>query len=229
MGGLHILADYNPVHKVVAFGGGNGSRDLYKLDAQGNVTTLNPAPIVYNTHGSLMTTDPVTGDILFISNDSVYAYDIPSQTSRAAARSFIGTYSDVGSTAVIPVSTYGVIVFISDGTFPVLVYKHAEIANSIEEKVKRNKSTITISPNPFHPFTTIIMDCKVQSSSFDSAQDDKFKVQIYNLQGKMVDQLSLKPGQNRIAWQPTGLAAGIYTVKASDRGRTILRKVLYIK
>ena len=78
MGGLHILADYNPVHKVVAFGGGNGSRDLYKLDAQGNVTTLNPAPIVYNTHGSLMTTDPVSGDILFISNDSVYAYDIPS-------------------------------------------------------------------------------------------------------------------------------------------------------
>ena len=35
MGPYHNFAEYNPVHKVVIFGGGNGSNDIYKLDTCG--------------------------------------------------------------------------------------------------------------------------------------------------------------------------------------------------
>jgi hypothetical protein len=77
MGPYHNFAEYSPVHKVVIFGGGNGSSDLYKLDANGKVTTQKKAPIGLGTMQSIVTVDPVSGDFLvFGKNGSFYVYDV---------------------------------------------------------------------------------------------------------------------------------------------------------
>src|SRR5262245_21877731 len=77
MGVYHNFAEYSPVHKVVLLGGGNGSRDLYKLDAAGKVTTQKQAPIGVGTMQTIVTADPVSGDFLVFGKAGVfYVYDV---------------------------------------------------------------------------------------------------------------------------------------------------------
>src|SRR5262245_56788690 len=77
MGPYHNTAQYSPGHKIVLFGGGNGSSDLYKLDAKGKVTTMNKTPIGIGVMQSILTLDPVSGGfLLFGKNGSVYVYDL---------------------------------------------------------------------------------------------------------------------------------------------------------
>ena len=65
MGVYQNFAEYNPVHKVMIFGGGNGSRDLYKMDNAGTITKMMNAPIdLGTTWGSITTIDPMSGDFL---------------------------------------------------------------------------------------------------------------------------------------------------------------------
>jgi len=81
MGVYHNFAEYSPVHKVVIFGGGNGSKDLYKLDAEGKVSTLKKAPLGIGTMQTIVTLDPVSGDFLVFGKDgSFYVYDVTRDT-----------------------------------------------------------------------------------------------------------------------------------------------------
>ena len=87
MGVYHNIAEYSPVHKMVLFGGGNGSSDLYKLDAKGKVTTLKKTPIGVGTMQSIVTLDPVSGDFLvFGKNGSFYVYDVAATMEEAGGR-----------------------------------------------------------------------------------------------------------------------------------------------
>src|SRR5262249_13747864 len=64
-----IAASYNPVHKVVVFGGGSQAappwtnvRKWYVLDAKGKVTPLDDSPVdSYAATSTLFTVDPVGG------------------------------------------------------------------------------------------------------------------------------------------------------------------------
>jgi hypothetical protein len=77
MGGLSAFAEYDPVHKVMLFGGGSGNRNIYKLDASGTVTSLGLAPIPLGTQQSIVTVDPVSGNFLvFGTNGSFYVRSI---------------------------------------------------------------------------------------------------------------------------------------------------------
>jgi len=44
-GGYHLVAEYSPADKVLYYGGGNGERTLYRLDADLNQTTIADAPV----------------------------------------------------------------------------------------------------------------------------------------------------------------------------------------
>ncbi len=138
MGPYHNFAEHSPVHKVVIFGGGNGSSDLYKLDAEGKVTTLKKAPIGIGTMQSIVTVDPVSGDFLvFGKNGSFHVYDV----AKDAWKEQEGKVpifepsrvkdNKVWHVAATPVSTYGVTMFVKyyhadPAQAWVYLYKHSE-------------------------------------------------------------------------------------------------------
>ena len=66
MGPYHNFAQYSPAHKAVLFGGGNGSKAVYRLDAAGKVTALKPAPVEVGVNTAVVTVDPVGGELLVL-------------------------------------------------------------------------------------------------------------------------------------------------------------------
>lgn len=139
MGEYHNFAEYNPVHKVLIFGGGNGSHDLYKLDAKGKVTRLRKAPVELVVNFAIVTVDPVSGDYLVFSGKdggAFYVYEVQTDTwtrKQGAETLFKNPYhydkSAVGLTIAAPISTYGVVMFVKhrpEGQAWVYLYKHAE-------------------------------------------------------------------------------------------------------
>lgn len=142
-GEYHTLAEYNPVHKVVIFGGGEiyspyqVFRTLYKLAADGTISALNDAPFSLRVNLSLVTVDPVSGDYLvFGPNGEFYVFDVINNTwtLKTGAPPFAAPRRDSNVTTVdlvvaAPISTYGVVMFIKH--FPgnaaqtkVYLYKH---------------------------------------------------------------------------------------------------------
>ena len=138
MGEYHNFAEYNPVRKVLVFGGGTGgsaTRQIYKLDATGAVTPLATAPIDLGIQDSIFTVDPVSGDYLvFTKNNQFYVYNVVTDawTLKASGSSvpiWTTSYSDaVHGVVAGPIDTYGVNVFVTcDGSnnCKVNLYKHS--------------------------------------------------------------------------------------------------------
>ena len=141
MGGYHNFAEYNPVYKVVVFGGGNpatspsDSRKMWKLDATGRITALQDAPVDLGTTHTIFTVDPVSGDYLvFTENNQFYVYNVATDqwTLRASGSTvpiWTTNYGDpVMEVVAGPISTYGVNVFVTcDGSrgCKVNLYKHS--------------------------------------------------------------------------------------------------------
>src|SRR5262245_56819962 len=138
MGVYHNFAQYSPVHKVVIFGGGNGSSDLYKLDAERKVTALKKAPIRLGTMQSIVTVDPVSGDYLIFGKDhSFYVYDVvKDEWKQQEGKVPIFEPSRVKGNHVwhvtaAPISTYGVTMFVKYYAADpprawVYLYKHSD-------------------------------------------------------------------------------------------------------
>jgi hypothetical protein len=138
MGVYHNFAEYSPVHKVMIFGGGNGSSDLYKLDASGKVTTQKKAPIGIGTMQSIVTLDPVSGAFLVFGKEgSFYVYDVVSDTwklQEGKVPIFEPTRvkdNKVWHVTATPVSNYGVTMFVKYYAVDpprgwVYLYKHSE-------------------------------------------------------------------------------------------------------
>src|SRR5438093_11426880 len=138
IGQYHNFAEYNPVRKVVVFGGGTGgsaTRQMWKLDANGVVTRLNPAPVAIGIQSSIFTVDPVSGDYLvFTSSNQFYVYNVVTDTwtlkaSGSAVPIWTTSYADpVHGVVGGPIDTYGVNVFVTcDGSnnCKVNLYKHS--------------------------------------------------------------------------------------------------------
>ena len=114
MGPYHVFAEYSPVHKVIIFGGGNGSTKVNKLDANGNVFIDNiansPGELGTRHDQGLVQADTSTGNFLaFMSDNTQYVYDVPSNTWSLVGNKPISIASTVS--AAIP--EYNVILFAS--------------------------------------------------------------------------------------------------------------------
>src|SRR5947209_8203286 len=138
MGDLHNFAEYNPVFKVMVFGGGESGaspRKIYKLNASGVVTPLKDPPFDVGINSTIFTVDPVSGDYLVFTNTSqFYVYNVSTDTwtLRASGSSvpiWTTTYGNPIFGAVGgPIDTYGVNVFVTcDGpnNCRVNIYKHS--------------------------------------------------------------------------------------------------------
>jgi len=133
------FAEYDPVHKVIVFGGGNGSSAVNKLDSAGKVTNMKNAPIGLGIMQTVFTADPVSGRFLVFGNNVFYDYDVVTDTwtnmGNAAAPLFMYN-SDDGCVGIVasPVSTYGITMFLTWNSYnsKVLIYKHAILGSAVE-------------------------------------------------------------------------------------------------
>jgi hypothetical protein len=132
MGTHQQFAEYNPVNKVVLFGGGGGSHFIYKLDSAGQVTALQPAPISLGVQETVVTVDPVSGKYLVFDNaKEFWVYDVNQDTwdlQPGTPPIFNSPIYDppVNGIVATPVDTYGVTMFVKCYTSNchVYIYKH---------------------------------------------------------------------------------------------------------
>ena len=150
MGQYHTIGDYNPVQKIVLFGGGNGSRNLYKLNAAGQITALKAAPIDIGIEETIVTVDPVSGDYLVFNNArEFYVYRAQTdswaqQTGGAALPIWTTQYQiPVHGAVATPLGNYGVNLFVTcDGAnnCHVNLYKHE--ASTVDTRVPANPTSL---------------------------------------------------------------------------------------
>jgi len=113
--GYNQFSEYDPVHKRVLLGGGNGSgRVLYALDAAGTLTRMQPAPIELGVGRTLAASDPLTGTFLVtvLATQEYWAYDI----ERDAWTNVTGTLHGkprLASAFQVAIPEYGVILYFS--------------------------------------------------------------------------------------------------------------------
>lgn len=146
MGSYDNFSAYSPAAKAVIFGGGNGSTNVYKMDARGKISTVKNAPFVIGVTMTVVTVDPVSGKILvFTEAQKAYEYDPATDTwtplNIPAAPFFtVGVDGPVAGTVAAPISNYGVVMFVNyehSGNSQVYLYKHsASRSGSMDKNVK---------------------------------------------------------------------------------------------
>lgn len=132
MGPYHHVASYNPVHRVVIFGGGNDSNRLYRLTASGAITPIRTAPANVGILASVFTVDPTSGrHLLFTSGGGFFEYDVVADnwSSRPASGvlMFNSNANRILYRVAVPIASLGVLKFLGyDGSSSATyVYKHA--------------------------------------------------------------------------------------------------------
>ncbi|PYV44930.1 MAG: hypothetical protein DMG06_04505 [Acidobacteria bacterium] len=161
MGDYHNFAEYNPVYKVVVFGGGNGSRKLYKMSSNGMITALQDAPVDVGVQSSLFTVDPASGDYLVFSNtnSSFWVYKVQTDTWIQQAGTPPIFQPPVNETPVhglvaSPISTYGVDLFVdcqTQSSCVVRLYKHAGGGAVTPPPLVPPSGTLQVGPGKQYP------------------------------------------------------------------------------
>ncbi len=132
MGPYHHVASYNPVHKVVIFGGGNDSRSLHRLNANGTIVPVRQAPANVGILASVFTVDPASGrHLLFTSAGGFFEYDVAadnwSSRSAAGVLMFNSDSNRIIYRVAVPIASLGVLKFLgyNGNSSTTHVYKHA--------------------------------------------------------------------------------------------------------
>lgn len=147
-GEYHNFAEYSPVHKVLIFGGGEGSggSSLSRMDANRQITRLGNAPQQLGTTHAIVTTDPNSGNFVVFFGSSTYEFNPMTDTwSRLTMTVPWTSFGEGGvwDTVATPISTYGVIAFAkyAGNNSRVYLYRHSPGSGAVEP-------TITFSANP---------------------------------------------------------------------------------
>jgi hypothetical protein len=219
------FTEYNPVHKVAVFGGGNGSSDIHKLESSGKVTTLKNAPVGAGVMQTVFTCDPVSGKYLvFHKSEKFYEYDVTADTwkdlgSRGAPLFSANYGSGIFGIVGAPVSTYGVNMFLAWNweNSKVMIYKHS--AGSPVHAGRMDRAIpddfISVLPNPF----TASVQIKLPASAYAA---------IYNLKGQLISRINNNSG-NPITWNADHNTPGIYLLKGHIGKNRFSRKLILEK
>lgn len=127
MGEYHNVAEYNPVYKTIYGGGGNDNRNLYSIDATGKVTTVSNVPVGLGIYSSVLTVDPVSGELLILGrNKAIWAYHPGSNAWKSLPAPTVGLFATgdnpIEFTVAAPIGTHGVVMFIRENA--IFLYKH---------------------------------------------------------------------------------------------------------
>lgn len=121
MGRIHNIATYNAARRVAIIGGGNDSRDLYEIDARGKITRLPDAPCVVRVSSTVVSVDPVSGDVLVLNKEGgkkFFGLDMQRREWRILAE------PPISEGAAASIGGYGVSLFFSAHPSKVYLYKH---------------------------------------------------------------------------------------------------------
>ncbi len=119
MAGYNNFAEVDTLRKVMVFGGGNGSRDLHRLDASGKPSKLRgEAPIPPGQLDSIVVADPSGGRILVLSRKEdgrFFEFDALSErwSPLPAPPVQVMRPSRGGQTAAASLPTHGVVIFLT--------------------------------------------------------------------------------------------------------------------
>lgn len=122
VGPYHNIAKYNPVDHSVILGAGNGSKDLYRLDSQGEFKRLPEAPFLIRISSTVAAVDPVSGDLLVLNMEDkhkFYALDLQKNEWKRLPD------APIAEGVAGPISTHGVTLFFANRPTKVFLYKHA--------------------------------------------------------------------------------------------------------
>ncbi len=134
--GIHGVMEYNPVHRLMAFGAGDpggprkdAKRPLYLIDRNGKVATLNPPPIHVNcTPTSKFMCDPVSGEYVVtgVGDERVFAF----HPVRDAWKEIPGLRLPEGESLGVAIDTCGVMLLLArtgGREFRCYLYKHQPV------------------------------------------------------------------------------------------------------
>ena len=128
MASYHNFASYNPADKVIYFGGGNGSKNVYKFDANRNVSQIAGSPVSIGINSAITVPDPSSGkQLVFANNGSIYAYNSQANSWSSAGSHPVMSHA-LDWRVATPISTHGVIMFMTwrYSSSKVLLYRFAE-------------------------------------------------------------------------------------------------------
>jgi hypothetical protein len=133
MGGYHNFAEYNPVHGIVLFGGGNDSGALHAIDADLQIIDYDDAPFPLRVNEAIVTVDPNSGDYLLLGGDGRFVTFDPTTQMQLEQPGEVPWFTEnpVDLTIAGPVASYGVVMFVKhfgiglDGSAEVWIYRHA--------------------------------------------------------------------------------------------------------
>jgi hypothetical protein len=139
-GPYSATAKYSPGARVVVFGGGSGVKTVYKMDSAGRIRRMKESPYPLDSGGhAIFVGDPVSDKfLLFGENGTFYIYD-PSgdqwqlQDDRPPFFA-VGPYGPVDSSIAIPISTYGVVMFLTYSPSEPRVFLYKSAAGERREK-----------------------------------------------------------------------------------------------
>src|SRR5262249_16657106 len=121
MGPYHNIAKYNPVRKTVIFGAGNGSKELHELDARGEITKLPESPVLIRISSTVVSIDPVSGDLLVLNTDAknkFYALDLTKKEWKSLPD------APITNGVAVPIPAHGVNLYFTSRPEKVFLYKH---------------------------------------------------------------------------------------------------------
>jgi hypothetical protein len=233
MGGHHNFAEYNPVHKVMILGGGDGSGAIYKLDTNFNITRMTDAPFSLRVQQAIVTVDPVTGDYLVFGGAGLfYTYDVindkwtrQSGTNPLAQPPLYQSDKPYLVTIASPISSYGVTMFVKHNPMGnqawVYLYKHSSTTGTAGAAVPDQDVAVNVWPNPFNSTVKIMVRRYAYGVRRVSSQ-------IYNISGKLVKDFT--PYASRITpyafnWNASQTPPGIYLLKVKLGTRHITKKL----
>ena len=130
----HPAIEYNPVHKVMLFGGGNECNKLFILDEEGKTRAIKSPPVltVNSTHINALTVDPAGGEFLLYAKEKgktdpgpskFYAYNVEKDEWRELTDPT--PLGDPKGKVATPVEDHGVILFCTFSPTRMWLYKHA--------------------------------------------------------------------------------------------------------
>ncbi|MBL8025538.1 MAG: T9SS type A sorting domain-containing protein [Fibrobacteres bacterium] len=204
MGYPHNIAQYCASGKFIYFGGGDNNNNFYIIDSTLRIKAVKQPPFPMSVTTAHLTQDPVSGTLLALRQDSLYAYDISSDSWNSIAKNPVST-QEISHMAMIPINTYGVVALLSTSQWPVLLYKYRAPVSVESKRVKQLAVNLRANHNPFREQVTL---------SLPSGTTD---ISIFDLNGKHLFHQNTT-GKSDIVWNATKYPAGVYIVKTRGLG-----------
>jgi hypothetical protein len=220
----HCFAEYNPVHKVMIMGGGNGSVNLYKLGTDGQMVQMNQAPFGLGVNGSIEYADTRTGKFIVYAEDGsnrMFTYDVTSDTwtQLSGTAPFRTGYGNWKNLVGCFISTYGVGFYVQwDGSSSKIYLYKPPAGSTIHTGVPgiTQPPGITVHPNPFFSSTVI-----------NTGTDKNVQCRIYNAGGRLVHEFTTVRG--RAVWNAGRTAGGVYILKVKIEDKEYKKLLLLMK